>query len=138
VAKPQAPQRERHALGDVGLEALGGAERHRRGDVERQPRRQRALRHLQPDVRLAGARRRGRVDAPDVVADDVGPQLGELGAGADAGRPPVARQRAGDAVRDREAEGLQQRRGHRPGTLPRGGRREDGAIGHAAVLARRA
>ena len=71
-----------------------GAERHRRRDVEHEPGRQRPLGHVQAHVRLAHARGGGRVDLAHVVADLVGAQLRELGAGAEAGGAPVARQRA--------------------------------------------
>ena len=88
----EASEHERHALGDVGLQPPGGAERHRRRDVEHDPGRQRALGHVQADVRLAGAGGRGRVDVADVVADLVRAQLCELHADADARRAPVAGQ----------------------------------------------
>ena len=95
AAHAEPPEHERDALGDVGLQPLGGAERHRRRDVEHDPRRQRPLGHVQADVRLAaGARGRRRIDVADVVADLVRAQLGELDAEADAGGATVAGQRA--------------------------------------------
>ena len=62
-------------------------------------------------MRLAGARGRGGVEVAHVVADLVGAKLRELGAGADAGRAAVARQRARDA--------RARRRGRAPRRAPR-------------------
>ena len=53
----EPPEHERHALGDVGLQPPRGPERHRRRHVEHDPGRQRALGHVQADVRLAGRAR---------------------------------------------------------------------------------
>ena len=104
AAHGQAAEHERHALGDVGLQPLRGAERHRRRDVEHDPRRQRALGDLQAHVGLAGARGRRRVDLAHVVADLVRAQLRELGARAHARRAAIAGQRAGRVARDDEVE----------------------------------
>ena len=84
----------RDALGDVGLQPQRAPEGHRGRHVDRDPRGQRALGHVQAHVRLAGARRRRRVDVADVVADLVRAELRELGARPDARGAPVAGQRA--------------------------------------------
>ena len=69
------PRRRRHvadrasdALGDVGLAAVGGAERHGGRDVEDEPGRQRPLGDVDAHVRLARPRGRVPVDQADVVA----------------------------------------------------------------------
>ena len=82
VALPRrdVPDRERRALGDVGLAAVGGAEAHRGRGVEQQPGRERALRDVHAHVRLARARGDAPVDLAHVVAELVGPDLRELGA----------------------------------------------------------
>ena len=77
------PIGDRDALGDVRLAAVGGAEGHRRRDVEQQPRGQRALRDVDPDVGCGHPGGRVPVDAPDVVAGLVRPDLGELRAAAE-------------------------------------------------------
>ena len=96
----EVADRDRDALGDVGLAPVGGAERHRRRHVEQEPRRQRPLGDVDADVR---DRRPGGdvpVDPADVVAGLVGADLGQLGAAAevvgpvlpgDAGRGSAAR-----------------------------------------------
>ena len=53
----QVADRERHALGHVGLAAVGGAERHRRRAVEHEPRGERPLRDVDADVRDAASGR---------------------------------------------------------------------------------
>ena len=104
------------ALGDVGLQSVGGPERHRRRDVEHDPRRQRAVGHVQTHVRLPGARGRCRVDVTNVVADLVRAQLARApcpgrrrphaGRRAAPARPAVrARGRAPRAARRRSAPG---------------------------------
>ena len=58
VAAPgrDVADRERDALGDVGLAPVGGPEGHRRRGVEHEPRVERALGDVDADVRLARAR----------------------------------------------------------------------------------
>jgi hypothetical protein len=137
AADGQPADDERHALGDVRLEPLGGAEGHRRRHVDDEPRRQRALGDVHAHVRDAGARRRRRVDLAHVVADLVGAQLRELGAGADAGRAPVTGQQPGRAAGDDEIERLDQRRGHRARSLPAVRDTESRGRRHAAAARRR-
>jgi hypothetical protein len=134
-AHGQVAEHERHALGDVGLQPLGGAEGHRRRDVEHDPRRQRALGHVQAHVRLACARGRGRVDLAHVVADHVRAQLRQLGAGAHTRGAAVARQGAGRVARDDEVERVDQRRRHATRPLA-GGRRSEDRVAHAAATRR--
>ena len=138
AAHAEPPEHERHALGDVGLQPPRGAERHRRRDVEHDPGRQRALGHVQADVRLAGAGGRRGIDVAHVVADLVRAQLRELGADADAGGAPVAGQHARDQPVDRDVERLDQRlrrSGPGPGA-PRAAR--GSACAHPALTARSA
>ena len=135
AAHGQVAEHERHALGDVGLQPLRRAEGHRRRDVEHDPRRQRALGHVQAHVRLARARGRRRVDLAHVVADLVRAQLRELGAGAHARGAAIARQGAGRVARDDEVERVDQRRRHAAGALT-GGRRSEDRVAHAAVTRR--
>ena len=70
-------------LGDVGLSPLGGAERHRRRDVEHEPGHEHALGEVDADVRLAGPRGHVPLDPADVVAGLVGTHLRELAARAE-------------------------------------------------------
>ena len=136
AADAEPPEHERDALGDVGLQPLGGAERHRGRDVEHDPRRHRPLGDVQADVRLAaGARGRRRVDVADIVADDIRPQLGELDPETDAGRAPVAGQRVREAARDRDVKRVDQRLRNRSRTLPRRGRLQQ-RLGHPAATGR--
>ena len=109
---------QRDALGDVRLAAVRGAERHRGGDVEQQPRGHRALADVHAHVRLAHARGHVPVDVAHVVARAVGPDQRELGAAADLRREVLAGdealhppqhgeiQRAQDGRRDRPGAGL--------------------------------
>ena len=133
----EVADRQRDALGDVRLAAVGGAEGHRRRDVEQEPRGQGTLGDVDPDVR---DRRPGGdvpVDPADVVARLVRPDLGELGATAEVVRPVVAGQQAADPPPDGQVERAEQRLGRRPGpgTLPgpaaRGRRRAGETDGHA-------
>ena len=133
---PAAPDREprddlRHSLGDVALEPVGGAERHRGRDVEHQPGGDRALGDLQADVRHAGARAGRGVEAADVVARLVGPQLRDLGAGAEAGREVVAGQHPGRAPAQREVQPRDRVGGQAPRALAARGDDELGGA-HAA------
>jgi hypothetical protein len=106
---------ERSTLGDVGLAALGGAERHRRRGVEHEPGHEGALGEVDPHVRRAGARGHVPVDLAHVVLDRlVGPDLRELAAPAEHRRAVIARQQPVDAAGDREIDGAQQRLRHRP------------------------
>ena len=74
----EVADREGDALGDVRLAAVGRPERHRRRHVEQQPRRERPLRDVDPDVGHGYPRRDVPVDVADVVARLVRPDLGEL------------------------------------------------------------
>jgi len=127
VARRGARDDLRDALRDIGLQAVGGAERHRGGDVEHEPGREDPLRNLQTDVRDAGARAGGRVELADVVAELVRAQLRELGAAADAGCEAIAGQHARAAPRERQRERVDERSRRRPGTLA-GGRNAQGSV----------
>ena len=81
-------------------------------------------------MRHAGARARRGVEAADVVADAVGPHLGELRPVAEPGRPPLAGQDPGGAAGEHEVERLDERARQRPRPLAAGGRCERRA--HAA------
>ena len=135
AANPEAAEHERHALGHIGLQSLRRPERHRRRHVEHDPGRQRALGHVHPDVRLAGARRCRRVDVAHVVADLVRAQLRELGPDADACGPAVTGQRPRDEPGDRDVERLDQRLDDRTRALSGGGRFEHD-FGHEALTVR--
>ena len=120
MARRRAGDDLRDAFGDVGLQPVGGAERHRRRDVEHEPGREDPLGDLQAHVRDPGARAGRRVELAHVVADLVGPQLRELRAAADAGREPVAGKHPGAALRERQRERLDERSRDRPRPLARG------------------
>ena len=140
AAHGEAADHERDALGDVGLQAVGGAERHRGGDVDEQPGRERALGHVVADVGDAGARAGGGIDRADVVAELVRPDLRELRAGAAARRPALARQHAGRAAGEHEVERLDERALHRARALAPGWvgeLRAHAAIGWVGALAGR-
>ena len=98
---------ERDAFGDVGLPPLGGAERHRRRGVEDEPRHEHPLGELDADVRRAGTRGHVPVDAADVVARLVRPDLEQLAAEPREGRAVVAGEEAVDPPPDREVERAQ-------------------------------
>ena len=85
---------DRHALGDVRLAAVGGAEAHRRGGVEHEPGDEHALGEVDAHVRLAGAGGDVPVDPADVVARDVRADQRELGAVAEERRAVVAGEHA--------------------------------------------
>ena len=121
-AHAQTAEHERDAFGDVRLQAQRGAERHRRRDIEHDPRRERALGHVHPHVRLAGTGGGGGVDVTHVVTDLVRAQLGELCSGADPGGSPVARKHPRDHPADGDVERLDQRLRHRPRALAGRGR----------------
>ena len=90
---------DRDAFGDVGLAPVGGAEPHRRGRVEDDPRHEHPLGELDADVRHAGAGGDVPVDPAHVVARAVRPHLVEL-------RPDARERRAivaGRAARRRAA-----------------------------------
>ena len=133
---PAAPDREprddlRDPFGHVALEPVGGAERHRGGDVEDQPGGDRALGDLEADVRRAGARAGRGIEAAHVVARLVGPQLRDLGAGAEAGGEVVAGQDPGRAPAQREVEPRDRVGGEAPRALAARGDDELGGA-HAA------
>ena len=88
------PKRDRHALGEVGLPAVGGAEEHRRRRVEHEPGDEHPLGELDAHVRLAGPRGDRPVDHPDVVARHVPPDHRQLGAVPEQRRAVVAREEA--------------------------------------------
>ena len=120
VARGGAADDVRDALGDVGLQPVGGAERHRRGEVDDEPGREDPLGHLQAHVRDTGARARRGVELAHVVAELVGAQLRELGAAAHAGRRAIAGEHARPAARERQRHRVDERRRDRSGTLARG------------------
>ena len=74
----EVAERDRDAFGDVRLAPVGGAELHRRRDVEHEPGDEHALGEVDAHVRLARARGHVPVDAAHVVARDVRPDLREL------------------------------------------------------------
>jgi hypothetical protein len=121
VAAPRrhVADRERDALRDVGLAAVGRAEGHRGGDVEQQPRGHRALAHVHPHVRLAHPRGHVPVDVAHVVAMTVGADHRQLGAAADLRGQVLAGHEALHPPQHREVERAQDRRGDRagPGTV---------------------
>jgi hypothetical protein len=112
---------QRHALGDVELAAVGGAERHRRRRVEHQPGRQRPLADMHAHVRLVHARGDVPVDVADVVAGEVRADHRQLGAGPDLRRQVLARHEALDPSQHREVERAQDcgRDGAGPGPVRR-------------------
>src|SRR5262249_36988308 len=85
------------------------------------------------------AGRRVPVDAPDVVARLVRPDLGELGAAAEVTRPELAGHEPADAPADRQVEGTQQRLRRGPGSRLRrraGPRRAGGHAVRSSVISR--
>jgi hypothetical protein len=127
----QARDDDRGAVGDVALQPLGRAERHRRRAVDDDPGRERSLRHVQADVRLAHARGGGGVDLAYVVADLVRAQLCQLGPAPDAGGQPVAGQHPARSARDHQVELLDDVARDRPGPLAGRGDLQAG-LRHAA------
>ena len=142
AARRHVADRERDALGDVGLAAVGGAEGHRGGDVEQQPRGHRALADVHAHVRLAHARGHVPVDVAHVVAGPVGADHRQLGAAADLRGQVLARHQALHPPQHGEVERAQDGRRDRagPGAIGRAlGRRDgDAGCGGAAVRARAA
>ena len=114
---------DRDALGDVRLAAIGGAERHRRRDVEQQPGRQRALRDVDPDVgqRPSGRWRSSRCAGRRRPARTAGP--GRAPCRRRARAPELARDEAADPAPDRQVERAQERlrRGAGSGSRRRAG-----------------
>ena len=88
---------------------------------------------MQTHVRLSRARGSGGVDLPNVVADLVRPQLGQLGARAEPGGTAVARQRSRGPLGRHEIERLEQPLRHVPRALAGRGRLER-ARAHAAAI----
>lgn len=126
-----AGEQERDALGDVGLEPLGGAEGHRGRQVECDPGGERSLGNVQAHVRLSGTGSGGGVEVADVVADHVRAQLRELEARPDPGGAAVTRKRARDQSSDHHVDRLDHLLRHRARALTGRGRCERG-LGHAA------
>ena len=122
AARRRVADRDRDAFRDVGLPAVGRAERHRRRRVEHEPRHEHALGELDAHVRLAGARRHVPLDPPHVVARLVRAHLPEL---------------AADARRTRS--GSRRRAGRRPGArrVSSSARSDDGRQRARARLLRR-
>ena len=118
AAAREMAERERDAFRDVRLPALGGAERHRGRDVEREPRHEHALGEVDAHVRLAGPRGHVPLDPAHVVPGDVRPHLGELAAGAEDRRAVVAGEQSLDPAPDRQIERAEQRLGQRAGPRP--------------------
>ena len=116
VAAPRSdvPERDRRALGHVPLAPVGGAERHRRGGVEQDPRHERPLGDEGADVRDAGSGRHVPVDQPHVVGRLVRPHLGELGAFAERASAVIAGEQSVDPAAHRDVEPPERRRRHRP------------------------
>ena len=97
---------EADALGDVGLAPVLGAPRHRRRDVEHEPRGQGPLGDVDPhvgarSVRAVAFQSMVRTSSPGLVGAD----LRELGAVAEEVRPVVTGEEAVDAAPDREVRG---------------------------------
>ena len=124
----QAAHGQRDALGHVGLQPLGRPERHRGGDVEREPCGQRALRDLEAHVGHGRPRARRGVDLADVVADLVRAQLRQLGPDPGAGGGTVAGQQPARAPREPQLHGVEQRGRHRPGPWRAAGGRSRSAV----------
>ena len=102
-------ERQSGALGDVGLAAVRGAERHRHRGVEDDPADEHPLCELHADVRLPRPRGDVPVDVADVVlAGHVGAHLSQLGAAAEHMRTVVAREQPFDATHDGKVERPQQ------------------------------
>ena len=123
VATPcrDVTDRDRDAVGDVGLAAIAGAELHRRRRVEQEPGDEHALGEVDAHVRLAHARGDVPLHLPHVVAGDVRPNLGELDAVAVLRRSVVAREHALQPAADLDLERAKRLRRQRPraGTLRR-------------------
>ena len=116
---PTAPGRQpgqhaHRALGHVGLQPLGGAERHRGGHVQHEPGGHRALGHVEPHVRLARAGGGGCVQAADVVTGLVGAQRRRARCPAPPRRPVLPRERAAGAPGERQVQRLDEAPGDRP------------------------
>ena len=113
-AEPVAPaggdvaDRDRDALRDIRLATVGGAEAHRRGRVEHEPRDEHPLGELDADVRLAGTGGHVPVDPADVVARDVRTDQRQLGSVAEERRAVVAGEQALHAPPDRDVERAKQ------------------------------
>ena len=117
---------ERHALRDVRLPAVGGAELHRKRGVDDDPADEDPLGEMHADVRDACPRGRLPVDVPDVVGlRIVRPQLGELGAAPDQLRTVVTGEQPLHAPRQVDVERPEQRLREQPRARPRGGRLGD-------------
>jgi hypothetical protein len=97
------PHCERDAVGDVGLAPVARAEVHRRRRVEQQPCHEHALGKVDAYVRLTGARRDVPLDAPDVVAGHVRPDLRKLDAVAVVRRPELAGEHSVQPAADLDA-----------------------------------
>jgi len=79
-----------HTFCNVGLAAVGCAEGHRRRCVEHEPGNEHPLGELDADVCLPRARRDVPLDAADVIARLIGPDLVELRSNARERRAIVA------------------------------------------------
>ncbi len=86
---------------------------------------------------MPGAGRGGGVEMAHVVAELVGPQLGQLGAQADPGGPAIAGQRPRHQPGHGDVQRLDQGRGNRARALARG-RRCEQRLGHALLLSQSA
>src|SRR6185312_17424558 len=108
----------------------------RSSDLEQEPGRERALGHVQPDVRLVHARGRVPVDQAHVVAWLVRTHLRELHRDAQGGSAMVASQQALDAPANRQIERAQRSLGHGAWTWPRRARRRNNKceVAHATSL----
>ena len=127
------PDRNGDTLGHVGLAAVGGAEHHRRGRVEHEPRDEHALGQMHTDVRNVGARGHVPVDPAHVVAaGNVRPHLRELGPLPQQRGAIVAREQPFHAAADADVERAQQGLGQRPRPGPRGCRLGAEQLPHAA------
>ena len=91
------------------LRRSGRAERHRWRESSSEPRRQRALRDVDADVRDGGPGGDVPVDPADVVARLVGPDLGQLEAAAEVVRPVLPGEQPVDPTADRQVERAEQR-----------------------------
>ncbi len=106
------------AFGDIGLAAVGSAERHRRGDVEQEPRREGALRDEDAHVRDGRPRGHVPVDPADVVAGLVRTDLGELEAAPEVAGAVLPGDEATDPAPDAQVERADQHLGRRTRSGP--------------------
>ncbi len=115
------PDRDRDALGDVRLASVSGAELHRSGRVQYEPRHEHTLCEVHADVRDIRARGDIPVDPAHVVVPrNVRTDLCELRPVAEKRGTIVAREQALHLAPDADVERAEQRVRQRPRPRPRG------------------